>query len=137
MKTAITFKTLPKSYQGLMETHMLRPVHDAVDHANATDMLETMAGHKLSAEQEDYFEALSTLVEAYEQQRIQEPKVTGVDLLRHLVEANEMSAADLSRLLGKDRSLGVRILNGERQLTVEHIKTLASHFGLPAQMFLE
>ena len=56
--------------------------------------------------------------------------------LRHLLEANDLTAADLSRLLGCDRSLGVRILNGERQLTVNHIQTLANHFGLPSQAFL-
>lgn len=137
MKAALEFKSLPKTYRGLLDTHVLRPVHDPVDHANALEMLEAMAGHPLNAEQEDYFEALSTLVEAYERQEVPEPKLSGVEFLRHLVEANEMSAADLSRLLGRDRSLGVRLLNGERQLTVEHIKTLASHFGLPVQVFLE
>jgi HTH-type transcriptional regulator/antitoxin HigA len=79
---------------------------------------------------------LSSLVEVYERQNVPEPKVTGLNLLRHLAEANNLSAADLSRLLGRDRSLGVRILNGERQLTVEHIKKLAGHFGLPVQSFI-
>ena len=34
------------------------------------------------------------------------------------------------------QSLGVRILNGERGLTIEHIKKLSAHFGVPAQALL-
>ena len=56
--------------------------------------------------------------------------------MKHLVLENGMTAADLSRLLGTDRSLGVRILNGERNLTIEHIKKLAARFQVPAELFL-
>ena len=136
MKAALDFKSLPKTYTELFKMHMLRPIHDKVAYENAIEVLDAMAGYKLNTEQEDYFEALSSLVEVYERQHVAEPKVTGLNLLRHLVEANEVTAADLSHILGRDRSLGVRILNGERQLTVEHIKKLAEHFGLPAQAFI-
>ena len=40
-----------------------------------------------------------------------------------------MSESDLGRLLG-DRSLGHRILAGERELSKAHIRTLAAHFRL-------
>ncbi|MDD5260812.1 MAG: hypothetical protein PHD76_03090 [Methylacidiphilales bacterium] len=46
-----------------------------------------------------------------------------------------MTAADLSRLLGVDRSLGVRILNKERNLTINHIKKLAARFQVPMGIF--
>jgi HTH-type transcriptional regulator/antitoxin HigA len=136
MKTALQFKSLPKTYNDLLKMHMLRPIHDKVALENALEVLDAMAGHKLNSEQEDYFEALSSLVEVYERQHVPKPKVSGVNLLRHLIEANELNAADLSRLLGRDRSLGVRLLNGERQLTIEHIKKLATRFGVPAQLFI-
>jgi len=136
MKAALDFKSLPKDYTDLLKMHMLRPLHDKVAYDNALEVLDAMAGHKLNGEQEDYFEALSSLVEVYERQHVPEPKVNGLDLLRHLIEANDLTAADLSRILGRDRSLGVRILNGERQLTVEHIKKLAERFAVPAQLFI-
>jgi HTH-type transcriptional regulator/antitoxin HigA len=60
----------------------------------------------------------------------------GLPLLKHLAEENSMSGADLSRLLGADRSLGVRILSGERNLTVEHAKKLAARFQVPMEVFL-
>jgi antitoxin component HigA of HigAB toxin-antitoxin module len=40
-----------------------------------------------------------------------------------------MTESDLGRLLG-DRSLGHRILAGQRDLSKVHIRTLAAHFAL-------
>jgi antitoxin component HigA of HigAB toxin-antitoxin module len=47
-----------------------------------------------------------------------------------LLEQHELSAADLSRILGSDRSLGPKLLRGERRLTVGHIRTLARRFNV-------
>jgi len=47
-----------------------------------------------------------------------------------------MTAADLARLLGVHRTLGGMILRGERRLTVNHVKTLAKHFAVSSDLFL-
>ena len=47
-----------------------------------------------------------------------------------------MSASDLGRLLG-DRSLGPRILNGDRALSKAHIKILANHFNVSPAVLLD
>ncbi len=47
-----------------------------------------------------------------------------------------MNAADLSRILGTSRNLGAMILRGERQLTLAHVRTLAKHFSVSADLFL-
>jgi HTH-type transcriptional regulator / antitoxin HigA len=136
MKTKLIFKTMPKNYQGLLSLHMLRPIHDNVDYENSLEVLQALAGHNLTEDQEDYFEALSLFVEAYESAHLPGlPAKRGLPLLRHLMEENKMSAADLSRLFGADRSLGVRILNGERNLTIEHVKKLAIRFRVTAEVF--
>lgn len=137
MKTKLEFKTLPQSYQEMMRFHLLRPIHDKVELGNALEILDALAGHDLNREQEDYFDALSTLVEAYEREHVPAPRRQEIDLLRHLLDANAMNAADLARLLGRDRSLGVRMLRGERKLTINHIKILAQHFGLSPTVFLQ
>jgi HTH-type transcriptional regulator/antitoxin HigA len=136
MKNQISSK-LPKDYKGLLARQMLRPLHDRIDHENALEILESMAGYELNRDQDDYFEALSLLVEAYESAQLPPFRARkGVALLKHLLEECQWSATDLARLLGTDRSLGIRILNGERNLTVDHIKKLAIHFRVPAQIFL-
>lgn len=50
-------------------------------------------------------------------------------LLVTLVQERGMSESDLGRLLG-DRSLGHRILSGEREMSKRHIRVLAEHFAL-------
>jgi len=61
--------------------------------------------------------------------------VSGRDVLNHLMEANDMSASDLGRLLGH-RELGSKIVRGEREISKSNAKALGEHFGLPPETFL-
>ena len=139
MKTTQTkkpFADMPKDYAGLCRMHLPRPIRDNVDFQNVTEMADMMAGHKLSHDQEDYFDLLSRLIEDYEKDRVEAPKVKGFDALRHLLAEHGMTAADLARLLKVHRSLGAMILRGERQLTLSHVALLARHFGVSADLFV-
>jgi len=137
-RSPIRFSALPKDYAGLCRLLMPRPIHDAVDLRNVTEMADAMAGHKLTADQEDYFDLLCRLVENHETEQggVIEPSVTGLEALRHLLEERGMSGADLSRLLGAHRTLGPMILRGERKLTIDHVRALCAHFGVTANLFL-
>src|SRR5271154_2462175 len=140
MKTAtrLNFAVLPKGYTGLCQILTPRPIHDKVDYENVTEITDAMAGHKLTADQEDYFDLLCQLIENYEKEHAQldAPKVTGLEMLQHLLDAHDMSAADLARLLNVHRTLGAMILRGERQLTLTHVQKLSSYFGVSADLFL-
>ena len=140
MKTTrgqIEFSRLPKDYAGLCRLFIPRPIHDKVDYENVTEISDAMAGHDLTPDREDYFDLLCRLIEDYEkEQGLPAPKVSGLDALRHLLEANGMSAADLARLLGVHRTLGGMILREERQLTLAHVRTLAKRFNVSADLFL-
>ena len=59
------FWPLPKAYGDLVAVLPPRPIHDEVDLANASEMIDRLAGFDLNADHEDYLEALSTFVEAY------------------------------------------------------------------------
>jgi antitoxin component HigA of HigAB toxin-antitoxin module len=141
MKTThakIEFAGLPKDYAGLCRRFTPRPIRDQVDFENVTEITDAMAGHKLTADQEDYFDLLCRLIEDYDKEHAQldTPKVTALDALQHVLDANDMSAADLARLLGVHRTLGGMILRGERQLTLAHVRTLAKRFCVSADLFL-
>ena len=135
--TKVEFARLPKDYTGLCRMLTPRPIHDKVDFENVTEISDAMAGHKLTPDQEDYFDLLCRLIEDYEkEQGLPAPKATALDALQHLLDAHDMSAADLARLLGVHRTLGAMILRGERQLTLAHVRTLAKHFSVSADLFL-
>jgi HTH-type transcriptional regulator/antitoxin HigA len=127
----LSHDNVPKTYVELVKLLMPRPLHDEVDYRNALKMLDAMAGFKMNADQNDYFEAIATFVEKYESEHhpINGSELTPVQLIRSLMDENEMCESDLGRLLG-DRSLGRRILRGERQLSKVHIRILAAHFSL-------
>ena len=137
-QTKIEFVRLPKDYTGLCRMLTPRPIHDKVDFENVTEITDAMAGHKLTPDQEDYFDLLCRLIEDYDKEHAQldTPKVTALDALQHLLDANDMSAADLARLLDVHRTLDAMILRGERQLTLAHVRTLAKHFSVSADLFL-
>ena len=135
-QTKIEFVRLPKDYAGLCRMLTPRPIHDKAEFENVTEITDAMAGHKLTADQEDYFDLLCRLIEDYEKERLDTPKGSALEALQHLLEAHDMSAADLARLLGVHRTLGAMILRGERQLTLAHVRTLAKHFSVSADLFL-
>ena len=130
------FARLPKDYASLCQILTPRPIHDKAEFENVLEITDAMAGHKLTKDQEDYFELLCRLIEDYEKASVDPPKVTALEALHHLLEAHSMTAADLARLLSVHRTLGAMILRGERQLTLNHVRTLARHFGVSADLFL-
>ena len=134
----LTHDDIAQSYAELVGLFMPRPLHDDVDYRNALGVLDAMAGFTMNADQEDYFEAIATFVEKYEavHHAIDDAKMTPVEMIRSLMAEQGMSESDLGRLLG-DRSLGHRIMSGERELSKAHIQVLAEHFSLDPAALLE
>jgi HTH-type transcriptional regulator/antitoxin HigA len=128
---------MPKTFAGLCRMLPPRPVHDDVDYDNAIEMLDSLVGFQLNQDQLDYVEVMTTLVGAYEDQHhaVDTSKISGLDSLKYLLEQNNMNASDLGELLG-NRSLGSKILRGERELSKTHLRILAKRFNVDAGLFL-
>lgn len=132
------FASLPKDYAGLCRRYVPRPLHDAADYAAARQAIEPLLGfeEQLNADQVDYIEAVSSFIEVFDRTEVKWPKSTPLATLKFLLEQHDMSAADLSRTLGADRSLGPKLLRGERHLTVNHIRILARYFNVEPGIFV-
>ncbi len=135
--TKFDFKELPTDFAGLMAKHPVCEIHDEIGHSNAMEMIDALAGYNLSAGQAAYLAALSQLVEAYEQEAYPGvcKKSTPIEMLKYLLQENNMSGSDLGRLLG-NRTLGPALLSGKRKLSKTHIKILAERFKVDASLFL-
>ena len=97
-----------------------------------------MAGHNLTPDQDDYLELLSRLVETSETETSPQPKhATGVETLRFLLRENDLTGDGLAKILGVDRSVAFKILKGNRQLTADHIRKLATRFHVSSDLFLK
>jgi HTH-type transcriptional regulator / antitoxin HigA len=89
---------------------------------------------RTSAE-EEYLQALTDLVEIYENAHVAIPPVSGVEVLRFLMEENGLAQADLVPIFGT-RSIVSEVLAGKRRLALSHILRLSERFGLPADVFM-
>lgn len=98
-----------------------------------------MACESLSDGQATYLETLVQLVQAYESTHhaIDVSHMSALEALKHLLVEHGMSASNLAELLDVHTSMGSKILNGERSLTVEHIKKLSRRFRQSPEAFID
>jgi HTH-type transcriptional regulator/antitoxin HigA len=128
-------------YLALVDALPLRPLRDERDYDAAAAVLDGLAVRpegSLSAGEQDYFETLTMLVEAYdrEHEEIERADREPLSMLKYLLQESGMTQADLGRLLG-NRALASLILNGHRQLSKSHIRKLARHFKVSPALFLQ
>jgi antitoxin component HigA of HigAB toxin-antitoxin module len=119
--------------------HPPAAIHDDVAYENAMDLVNRLTAlPKPTKGQLKYLDTMTILIERYEDET-EGGMPRGIDVLavlRYLMKDRDMSASDVGRLLG-DRSLGPKILNGERALSKAHIKILAKHFKVSPAVLLD
>ncbi len=128
---------IPTSFLGLQKKlFMLRPIHSKTDYNKALAIASDLASRtRLTRGQADYLGVLTRNIKEYEDERFATTKHTPVEILKFLVSENGMTGSDLGRVLGH-RTLGPKILNGERGLSKQHIGLLAGHFSVEPGLFL-
>ena len=80
--------------------------------------------------------ALTHAVEKYESHAVEMPAVSDIEMLRHLIEANDLTQVQLAEDTGIAMSTISAILHGKRKMNVSHIRAFAKRFGLKAGAFL-
>jgi HTH-type transcriptional regulator / antitoxin HigA len=81
-----------------------------------------------------YVDALSDLVASYEDTHHAIEPASDADMLRHLMEAQGMTQAQLSRQTGIPKSTISEVLSGKRPFTRLMIRKLAAHFRVHASV---
>lgn len=130
---------LPTRYGDLVRMMPPQAIMDDVHYENTREMIDRLMGvRRVTKDQRLYLETLVQLVEAYEAKyhEIDTADLSGIDILQQLLSDNNMNASDLARLLGVHASMGSKILNGERALTVEHLRKLADRFKVRSELFM-
>jgi HTH-type transcriptional regulator/antitoxin HigA len=131
-------RKLPGRFEDLVALLAPRAIQDEIDYENTIEMLDRLTSlPRLTKGQEQYLETLSVLVEAYESDHhaIETDDLSPIQVLIHLLDSNGMNASQLGELLG-NRSLGSKILRGERELSKAHIRLLARRFNVDPGLFL-
>ena len=127
---------IPTTLLGLQKRFfVLRPIHNKVDYQDALAVATELASRTdLNSEQADYLEVLAKVIADYEEKHFEMSKHSPQEILKFLVEENQMSGSDLGRILG-NRTLGPALLRGERTLSKTNIKKLAEYFSVSPALF--
>lgn len=89
---------------------------------------------RLSAKEREFAELLTVLIEAYEDEHYPIRAASPVEVLVHLMEANNLKQKDLAPLLGSE-SVVSEVLRGKRELNKHHIERLSKRFGVSPAVF--
>lgn len=77
---------------------------------------------------------LGDWIEAYDIEHWPVPEVTGVEVLRSMMQEHGLTQSELSGV--GPQSVVSEILSGKRQLNVRQIRWLAAYFKVPVNMFI-
>jgi HTH-type transcriptional regulator/antitoxin HigA len=77
---------------------------------------------------------LTLLVERYESERYPVPDASPPEVLRFLLEQNELTQRDITDELGSETTVSL-VLSGKRPLTREHIDKLSRRFHVSPAVF--
>jgi len=112
------------------------PIASARQHEEYLSVLDKLASKENpTKEEEKYAEVLMTLIEAYEKEHQSIPDASPLEVLRALMDANDLRQKDLVPIFGSE-SIVSEILNKKRGLNKSHIEKLSKRFRIsPAAFF--
>jgi HTH-type transcriptional regulator/antitoxin HigA len=135
--SALTFADIPLTYPDLVSWYPPMALETKAEYDQAVEVAKKLSLYALNPEQEKYLDTLGVLIQAYEAHHpFDWPQRSGIDMVKSLLADHDMSVADFSRLIGVHRSVGTRILKGERNLTLAHMKALCERFKVGPDLFL-
>ena len=111
------------------------PITSARQHEEYLFVLDKLASKENpTKEEEKYAEVLMTLIEAYEEDQHSIPDASPVEILRTLMDANDLRQKDLVPIFGSE-SIVSEVLNKKRGLNKSHIEKLSKRFRISPAVF--
>jgi len=127
----------PDDYLTLVRAFPLASIRDDAHLDEAIAMMNRLTtGRTLSSGEDMYLQALADLIETYENAHVHIPPLSGIELLRFLMDEHGLRQKDLAPLFGT-ASIASDVLSGKRPLAFSHIKRLSQRFGLPVDAFID
>ena len=109
------------------------PVRTKADHERALRRIAEIFDASSGTEEADELDVLATLVSAYE--KVSVPLPSPVAAIRFRMAQEGLAPRDLEPFIGS-RARVSEILSGERTLTIEMMRALRKHLGIPADALL-
>jgi HTH-type transcriptional regulator / antitoxin HigA len=85
-------------------------------------------------EEKEAIELMTLLIDLYESHRFPVPDAEPIDVLRFLLESNNLSQRDIAPEFGSEATVSL-VLAGKRHLNRDHIARLSRKFGVSPAVF--
>jgi HTH-type transcriptional regulator/antitoxin HigA len=124
---------VPEKYA--LEVSSPMPITSERQHELYLSVLDKLASKENpSAEEEKYAQVLMTLIEAYEEEHHPVPDASPLEVLRALMDANDLRQKDLAPIFGSE-SIVSEVLHRKRELNKSHIEKLSKRFHVSPAVF--
>jgi len=111
---------------------LIRNDEELAEHTQA--LFDLTAKADPTPDEEEAIELMTLLVERYEQEHSPVLATEPADVLRYLLERNELSQRDVGAELGSESTVSL-VLSGKRRLNRDHIARLSKRFGVAPAVF--
>jgi HTH-type transcriptional regulator/antitoxin HigA len=119
----------------VLEVSLPTPITSARQHEEYLSVLDKLASKSNpTSKEEKYAEVLMTLIEAYEEENHSISGASPVDVLRTLMDANDLRQKDLVPVFGSE-SIVSEVLHKKRSLNKTHILKLSKRFHVSPAVF--
>lgn len=115
---------------------MTKLIRTEADYEAAIERLEALMEARAGTPEADELDLLSTLIERYEEERFPIEAPTPLAAIRFRMEQEGLSPRDLEPYIGS-RARVSEVMSGERPLSIDMIRALHQHLGIPAESLIQ
>jgi HTH-type transcriptional regulator/antitoxin HigA len=127
--------TNPEEYAYLLGDALPHVIHTEAESERCTVVLENLLRKKKrTPEEKRLAELLTFLIEEFEEKEYALPAGGPIDVLRHLMDSNDLRQVDLLDVFGT-ASVASEVLKGKRELSKAHIVKLSRRFHISPALF--
>jgi HTH-type transcriptional regulator/antitoxin HigA len=112
----------------------IKPIRSETDYEQALELASALIGGN-DPENVDRLHVLQALIEQWERRRFAVPQSTPAEAIKFRMDQQGLRPRDLIPYLGT-KSRVSEVLSGRRQLTVDQIRALNRHLGIPAESLI-
>lgn len=113
----------------------IRPIRNDADLAAAIDQIERLWDAPEGSAASAVLDAVSTLVESYEDERYPIGMPTPIDVIRYHLDQEALAERDLEGILGS-RARVREVMSGKRSLSLTMVRALRERFDIPADLVI-
>jgi len=114
---------------------MVKPIRTESDYEANLERIEYLIDAEPGTPEGDELDIIATLVERYENERFPIAAPTPLAAIRFRMEQAELTPKDLEPFIGS-RARVSEVLSGTRSLSIDMIRALNQHLGIPAEVLI-